>query len=478
MSSMSLIPVTLCGGSGSRLWPLSRKSYPKQFLNLDSNSDKSLLQITQKRLLSLKNILSPILICNEEHRFIVAEQMRSIGVKPSSIILESEGKNTAAAITVASIKCLEIKEDPILIILASDHLIEHNDKFIKSLESAIDLALEDKIVTFGILPKSAETGYGYIESKNSLNVSNFKGSEIIRFFEKPSKKLAQEFIKDKRFSWNSGMFIFKASVILEEIKKFSPDIYKSCKKSIDKSKKDLDFLRLDQKAFSKCPSLSIDIAVMEKTKIGAVVPLDANWNDIGSWQSLWEYEKKDDLGNFSQGKIILKDVKNSFFRSEGRLIVGIGVSDLIAIETHDAILILNKDKSQEIKNIVEEMKSSGMKEASEHSRGYRPWGKYLSIAQGKNWLLKLIEVNPGAKLSLQRHKFRAEHWIIVRGSALVTIENEKKILNENQSTFIPQGAKHQLTNNSNSPLNVIEVQSGSYLEEDDIERFEDIYGRV
>ena len=473
-----LIPVLLCGGSGSRLWPLSRKSYPKQFLNLNMKSNKSLLQQTQERLLSLKNIKPPILICNEEHRFIVAEQMRGIDVKPSAIILEKEGKNTGPAISLAALKSLEFEQDPILLILSSDHLILNNNNFLKSINSAIDLAKKDRLVTFGVLPTSAETGYGYIESNNELNVKTLKGEIIKKFIEKPDKVLAKKFLSDKRYSWNSGMFVFKANSIIRELQILAPKVYFSCESAIKKATKDLDFQRLDQQAMEHCPSISIDVAIMEKTKLGSVVPLDAQWSDIGTWNSLWESQIKDNEGNLSQGKVLLKDVKNSIFRSESRLIVGMGVKNLVAVETNDAVLIMNKDKSQEIKGLVTLMKERGLIEASEHKRGFRPWGSYISIASGENWLVKLIEVNPEASLSLQKHNFRAEHWIVVKGTADVRIEDEKTTLNENQSTFIPQGALHQLSNSKKSKLKIIEVQSGSLLSEEDIERFEDRYGRV
>lgn len=473
-----LIPVILCGGSGSRLWPLSRKSYPKQFLNLNIQSNKSLLQQTQERLLSLKNIKPPIVICNEEHRFIVAEQMRGIDVKPSAIILEKEGKNTGPAISLAAIKSLELEQNPILLILSSDHLILNNNNFLRSINSAIDLAKKDRLVTFGVLPTSPETGYGYIESNNELNVKTLKGEIIKKFIEKPDKLLAKEFLSDKRYSWNSGIFLFKAKAIIGELQRLAPKVYFPCETAIRKATKDLDFQRLDEKVMKDCPSISIDVAIMEKTKLGSVIPLDAEWSDIGTWNSLWESQRKDTEGNLSQGKVLLKDVTNSIFRSEGRLIVGMGVKNLVAVETDDAVLIMNKDKSQEIKDLVTFMKEKDLIEASEHKRGYRPWGNYLSIANGENWLVKLIEVNPGASLSLQKHNFRAEHWIVVKGTAEVRIGDEKTVLNENQSTFIPLGALHQLSNPNKSKLKIIEVQSGSFLSEDDIERFDDMYGRT
>ena len=478
MNIDNIIPVILCGGSGTRLWPLSRESYPKQFLNINAQSTKSLLQQTQERISNLENVSPPILICNQNHRFIVAEQMREIGIKPKAIILEPSGRNTAPAVTLAALKSQEIKKDQILLVLSSDHLIHDNKEFIKSIKYAVELAQKDRLVTFGVIPTSPETGFGYIESADELNIEKCEGSDIKKFVEKPDRETAEKFILDKRYSWNSGMFVFKAKTIIEELKKLAPDVYSSCEKAIKNSKKDLDFLRLDETTMLQCPAVSIDVAIMEKTKIGSVVPLDAEWSDLGTWDSLWKNQIKDLKGNLSQGKVLLKDVKNSIFRSEGRLMVGLGVNNLVAIETDDAVLIMDKDESQEVRSLVNLMNEKGFIEGSEHKRGYRPWGSYLCIANSENWLVKFIEVNPGASLSLQSHKFRAEHWIVVKGTACVRIEDRKTILNENQSTFIPLGALHQLSNPSKSKLKIIEVQSGTYLSEDDIERFDDMYGRA
>ncbi len=477
MEDNKIIPVILCGGQGTRLWPLSRKSYPKQFLNLNSKSKKSLLQQTQERILSIKNLQDPILICNEIHRFIVAEQMQELRIKPNSIILETIGKNTAPAIALAAIKALEIESDPIILVLASDHLIKDNESFLKSIDSAINLAKENKIVTFGIIPTSPETGYGYIESFQKLNIETLEGSDIKNFIEKPKKNIAEQFLKDKRYSWNSGMFVFKASVILKELETYSPEIVKHCSDSIKNVVSDLDFLRINEDYFSKCPSVSIDVAVLEKTKKGSVVPLNANWSDLGSLKSLWDNEDKNDQGNLIQGNVHLKKVKDSFFRSENRLLVGLGVTDIIAVDTEDVTLIAKKEFSEEIKEVVNEMKNNGIDEANNHKRGFRPWGNYLSIAKENSWQVKIIEVNVGASLSLQKHHHRSEHWVVVQGTALIKVGEIEKILYENQSTYIPAGVKHQLSNPGKTKLRIIEVQSGEYLGEDDIVRYEDKYGR-
>ena len=477
MSSNNILPIILCGGSGTRLWPLSRESYPKQFININSESEKTLLQKTVERTLPIENVLAPLLICNQDHRFIVGEQMREINIKPNSIILEPLSKNTAASIALSALKAFNTENDPVLLVLASDHLIKNNDAFIKATKIASELARNGKLVTFGIVPTSAETGFGYIKSKEQLNMKTLKGCNIEKFIEKPSQEMAQKFFLNKKYSWNSGMFVFKASVIISELEKFAPELIQICRKSIDTMKYDLDFQKIDESVFSKCESVSIDVAVMEKTNIGSVVPLNCGWSDIGSWNALLDYEQKDECGNSVTGKVILKNVKNSLFRSEERLIVGIEVEDLIVVDTFDATLIMNKNSSQEVKQLVKALKDQGMEEAIQHKRGYRPWGNYLSIAKGKSWQLKLIEVNPGAALSLQKHKHRSEHWVVVKGQAHVKIEENEKILNENESTFIPLGHKHQLSNMKKFPLQIIEVQCGDYLGEDDIIRFEDKYGR-
>ena len=478
MSSRNIYPVILCGGSGTRLWPLSRKSFPKQFLSLNSQSQYSLLQQTQIRINKFKNFSNPILICNEEHRFIVAEQMREINVSPNSIVLEPIGRNTAPSIALAALQALNSDKDSILLILSSDHLMTCDENFNIGLQNALELADDGRIVTFGIKPTSPNTGFGYIQSKKPLNFKSAEGNEIKRFVEKPNLSLAEEFLLDERYSWNSGMFVFKASTIISEINKTYPEIISCCEKSFESSKEDLEFKRIDEKVFSGCPSYSIDVAVMENTKIGSVVPLNTKWTDIGSWKSLWEYEKKNEKGNVVQGKVFLNNVNNSYFNSsKNRLLVGLGVNDLIVVDTDDVTLISDKNNSQEVKSLVEKIKSEGMTEAENHKTGFRPWGKYLSIKNDKFWQVKLIDVKPGQRLSLQKHKFRSEHWVVVKGIAQVRIEDKFFTLKENQSTFIPLGLKHQLINPGQEKLSIIEVQCGDYLGEDDIIRYEDKYGR-
>ena len=396
MSLNPIIPVILCGGSGTRLWPLSRQSFPKQFLSLTSNDKDSLLQKTIKRISNIKKISSPILICNEEHRFLVAEQMRGININNSSIILEPFGRNTAPAITISALKALENNDDPILLILSSDHEILNNEKFINTLNAGINYAEKEKLVTFGIVPTSPETGYGYIKAAKPLK-DNLQAIDIEEFLEKPDLERAKELIQDKRFTWNSGIFMFKAKTIIKEIEKFSPDIIKYSKESLTQSKKDLDFVRLEKMSFEKCPNISIDCAVMEKTTKGTVLPLNANWNDIGSWQSVWEVSNKDKNGNFTKGKTIIKNTKNCYLSSEARLLVGIGLEDLIVIETNDAILVSNKSESQKVKEIVKILKEKKIPEGIKHSKVYRPWGHYKSIIEEDRWQVKVIEVKSGEK---------------------------------------------------------------------------------
>ena len=476
MSINSVFPLILCGGSGTRLWPLSRESYPKQFLSIKKKEKFSLLQKTIKRISSVKNLKTIILVCNEEHRFIVAEQMRELNIKDFIILLEPFGRNTAPAITVAALKSLELEEDPTLLVLSSDHEINNTEKFLEVVDIGLNFAEQNKLVTFGVVPTKAEIGYGYIKSKEPFN-KNQDGFEIECFIEKPDLETAKKLVKDNRFTWNSGIFMFKSNEIVKEINQFSPEILLSCKKAIKESIFDLDFQRLDKASFSKCENISIDIAVMEKTSRGVVIPLDAGWSDLGSWEAVWETSKKDLQGNYGEGNIILEGTKNSYFRSEDRLIVGIDLNNLIVVETRDAILVSDKKSSQKLKNIVNYLKKSEIPEGRNHTKVYRPWGNYLSVVENNRWQVKLIEVKPGEKLSLQMHHHRSEHWVVVSGTARVEVDNKLEILSENQSTYIPLGKKHRLSNPGKIPLILIEVQSGTYVGEDDIVRFEDIYGR-
>ena len=473
-----LLPLILCGGTGSRLWPLSRESYPKQYLELINDSSKTLLQQTLERLRGITNQDDPILICNEDHRFIVAEQLRTINVKPKKIILEPFARNTAPAIAIAALKAIENGSDPILFVLASDHLIKDNQQFIKSISAAKDFAEQGNLVTFGIIPTSPEVGYGYIKSLEPLAIDSAVASPISKFIEKPDIEKAKKLVSDPCFTWNSGMFLFKASVFLQELEKYSPQVIKSCKKALKKSLLDMDFQRLDKEAFKECPNISIDFAVMEKTKLGVVLPLNVGWSDIGSWKSIWEVSKKDENGNVLIGDVLTKDLNNCYIRSESRLIVGLGIENLLIVETNDAILIADKNHDQDVKQIVKQLIEENRAEGKTHRKVYRPWGHYISIVEGSRWQVKRIEVKTDASLSLQMHHHRAEHWVVVKGTAKVEINDESFIFEENQSVYIPLGSKHRLTNPGRIPLVLIEVQSGAYLGEDDIVRFDDMYQRI
>ena len=473
-----IIPVILCGGVGSRLWPLSRASFPKQYLKIGNDNTKTLLQNTFERIKKLENLDDPIIICNEEHRFIVAEQLREIGIKPKSILLEPFGKGTAPAIALAGIKAKEEGNDPLLLVLSSDHEIKSSENFLKSIRAGIKEVEKGRLVTFGVVPNKPETGYGYIQAMNNLDPISLKGSEIKRFFEKPDIELAKEFIKDNSFTWNSGIFLFQTNNILNQIRNFSPHIIHNCENALQKSKFDLDFQRINKDFFSNCENISIDIAVMEKTNLGTVIPLDAGWSDIGSWNKVWETSKKDLQNNYLEGNVLIKNSFDSLIKSESRLLVALGIKNLVVIETSDAILVANKDCSQNVKEIVSDLDKLNLNEGKEHKKIFRPWGNYISIAEDHNWKVKKITVKPYQSLSLQMHKHRAEHWIVVNGKAKVEIDQKTIILEANQSAYIPPRSRHRLSNNEDSLLVLIEVQSGNYLGEDDIFRYEDNYGRI
>lgn len=476
-----LFPVILCGGSGSRLWPLSREAYPKQFLDL-TQSGQSMLQMTLQRLHGLHNITAPLMICNQEHRFLVAEQLQVLGVTAAGILLEPVARNTAPAVALAAFAALEQDEDATLLVLPADHSIKDSAPFQRAVESAQAMAQQDYLVTFGIVPLAAETGYGYIERGDSIDADG-SAFAIQRFIEKPDKANAERYCADERFSWNSGMFMFRASVLLAQLELHAPEIYAACKQAYQQAYRDLDFTRIDEKAFCECPSDSIDYAVMEHTDRGVMVPLDAGWNDVGSWSAIWDISSKDSDGNVVLGDAIAQGSANSLVFSDSRLVTAIGVTDTVVIETADAVLVANKDQVQNVKAVVTALKEQGRDEGATHKTVYRPWGCYQSICESDRFQVKKIVVNPGQKLSLQMHHHRAEHWIVVSGTAEVTCEDKAagvdKVFNlkEDQSTYIPLGHRHRLANPGKIPLELIEVQSGSYLGEDDIVRFDDDYGR-
>jgi mannose-1-phosphate guanylyltransferase len=460
--------VIMAGGSGTRLWPLSRAAHPKQFLAL--HGDDTMLQATFKRLDGL-DIQSSVTICNEEHRFFVAEQLREID-RLGSIILEPVGRNTAPAIALAALSSLE-GEDSLLLVLAADHVIQNETAFTKTVMNAIPLAEAGKLVTFGIVAHEPNTGYGYIKKGESQG----PGFAVDAFVEKPSIEVAKEYLESGDYFWNSGMFLFKASRYLEELKKHRPDIYEACQLSMEGTSKDNDFLRVNEAAFDACPSDSIDYAVMEKTDDAVVVPMDAGWSDIGSWSSLWDISVKDQNGNAVHGDVMLHKSNNCYVRTDGKLVAAIGVDDLVIVSTKDVLVVAHKDSVQDVKVVAQQLKAESRTEWEHHREVYRPWGKYDSIDNGERYQAKRITVKPGAKLSVQMHHHRAEHWVVVSGTAKVTNGKKTFILSENESTYIPVGVIHALENPGKVPLEMIEVQSGSYLGEDDIVRFEDIYGR-
>jgi mannose-1-phosphate guanylyltransferase / mannose-6-phosphate isomerase len=468
-----IVPVILSGGSGTRLWPLSRELFPKQLLPLLGK--ETMLQATLQRLEGMPGLAAPVVVCNEEHRFLVAEQLRQIGVTPAAILLEPAGRNTAPAVALAAATVLQEREqgdDPILLVLPADHVIRDTGTFQAAVTVGAKLAREDKLVTFGVVPGRPETGYGYIRA-----TARDGAAAVEQFVEKPDAALAQEYVASGEYFWNSGMFMFRAGRYIEELRTHRPEIVTQCVAAIAGARADLDFIRVDREAFAACPPDSIDYAVMENTAHAWVVPLDAGWSDVGSWASLHEACEADLAGNVAVGDVLLQDATNCYLYSESRLVAAVGLADCVVVETKDAVLVAPRDKVQDVKKLVERLKAEGRYETSLHREVFRPWGSYDSVDQGERFQVKRIVVKPGAQLSLQMHHHRAEHWIVVQGTAKVTRGEEVFLLGENQSTYIPMGTTHRLENPGKVPLHLIEVQSGTYLGEDDIVRFEDTYGR-
>jgi mannose-1-phosphate guanylyltransferase/mannose-6-phosphate isomerase len=472
-----ILPLILAGGSGTRLWPLSRALYPKQLINLvDENT---MLQNTVRRIDKLSDTTNPVVICNDEYRFMVAEQLRRIGVKPSAIILEPVGRNTAPALAVAALWALDNGLDPVLLILPADHHIQFADKFLQALKTGYQYARSGYLITFGIIPDKPETGYGYIKMGSPLESIEAVGTAmaIDAFVEKPDLETAQAYVASKDYCWNSGMFMFSASKAIEALETFAPDILAACRQAVEKGKTDLDFFRLDKAAFAASPSDSIDYAVMEKTDAGAMVPMAAGWNDLGSWEALWQVGEKDTADNVVKGDVVLHDVSDSYLHAESRLIAAVGIKDHIVVETPDAVMISPRDRVQDVKGLVDRLKARSRSETHTHKRVYRPWGTVDQLVAGSRFQVNRLTVKPGGALSLQKHFNRSEHWVVVRGVALVTKKEEQIVLREDFSIFISAGTPHRLENPGKIPLEVIEVQTGSYIGEDDITRMEDIYGR-
>lgn len=473
-----IVPVILSGGAGTRLWPLSRELYPKQLLPLAG--EQTMLQETVGRLAGLPDLGAPLVVCNENHRFMVAEQLRRIGREAAAILLEPVGRNTAPAAALAALSAVAGGDDPLLLLLPADHLIKRPEALCRAVAAAVPLAEAGRLLTFGIVPAGPETGYGYIRAEKSSSLSDQPSPvyPVAEFVEKPDRATAEGYVASGAYYWNSGMFLFKASTFLAELEGLAPAILAACRRALAGAAADLDFVRLDAAAFAACPADSIDYAVMEKTAAAAVVPLDAGWSDVGSWAALWETGEQDGDGNVISGDVLTHDVRSCYLYASTRLLAAVGVEGHVVVETGDAVLVAPKERVQEVKAIVERLKKDGRDEALLHRRVNRPWGSYECIDAAERFQVKRITVNPGATLSLQMHHHRAEHWVVVKGTARVTRGDEVLTVAENESTYIPLGVSHRLENPGKIPLELIEVQSGSYLGEDDIVRFEDNYGRA
>ncbi|MFZ4524701.1 MAG: mannose-1-phosphate guanylyltransferase/mannose-6-phosphate isomerase [Chlorobium sp.] len=469
-----IVPVILSGGSGTRLWPLSRSLYPKQLLSL--TGENTMLQDTVFRLASIEERGPVYCVCNESHRFMVAEQLHETGADIGEIILEPSGRNTAPAAAIAALLITKKYPGAVMLVLPADHVIPDTAAFGAAVAAGKSAAEAGELVTFGIVADSPETGYGYIRASSNTE-SEKKVYPVLEFVEKPDRETAERYLASGDYFWNSGIFLFKAETYLLELEAHNPVMLAACREALEKSVKDLDFLRLDAEAFCASPSDSIDYAVMEKTTRAALVPLNAGWNDVGSWSALWDVQKRDDTGNIKKGDVLVHDVKNCYIHATSRLVTAVGLEGHIIVETSDAVLVASRECVQDVKVLVEQLKKNERDEAQTHRRVCRPWGTYETVDASARFKVKRITVNPGAALSLQKHHHRAEHWIVVKGTALVTVEDKNIILSEDQSTYIPVGAFHRLENTGSTPLELIEVQSGSYLGEDDIVRVDDRYGR-
>ena len=470
-----LIPVILAGGVGSRLWPASRSLQPKQFIDFP-NMQGSLFQNTLSRLEGVPDVENPIVVCNNDHRFLVAEQLRQLGKEHCKLLLEPVGRNTAPAVALAALCALQDNADPLLLVLPADHVIKDQAAFQQVIDQALQSARQEKLVTFGIVPSAPETGYGYIERGAELADGN--GYCVEQFVEKPNQETAQAYLDSGNYFWNSGMFLFSASTYLAELKRHAADIFDSCQQAYASLESGEEFQRIPEPIFASCRSDSIDYAVMEKTASAVVVPLEAGWNDLGAWDAMWEVQAKDEQGNALSGDVLTFDVEDSYIQSQSRLVAVAGVRDVVVVETADAVLVTHRSQAQSVKHLVKQLQDHEREESTLHRLVYRPWGSYESLSSRPGYQVKHLVINAGASISLQLHHKRAEHWIGLKGVALVTCDNKEFELQPNESTYIPVGSKHRLTNTSNQPVEIIEVQMGEYLGEDDIVRFEDRYDRV
>lgn len=470
-----IIPVVLSGGAGTRLWPLSRELYPKQLLPLAGEG--TLLQETVSRLDGIADLAPPIVVCNENHRFMVAEQLRAIDQEAAAILLEPVGRNTAPAVAAAAMQALAGGDDPLLLVLPADHVIVDEAELRSAVARAAVVAEAGYLITFGVVPDAPETGYGYIRRGDPLNAAEDEAFAVAEFVEKPDRETACAYVDSGDYYWNSGMFLFRASLYLQQLEKFAPDMVQCCRAAFAAARVDLDFVRLGSEEFAACASDSIDYALMEKTSAAAVIPLDAGWNDIGSWSALWNVGERNEQGNVTRGDVLTEGTSNCYLHSSARMVAAVGLEDHVVVETADAVLVAAMDRVQDVKGIVAQLKKDGRDEVLLHRRVNRPWGTYECIGSAPRYQVKKIVVTPGATLSLQLHHHRAEHWVVVSGTARVVSGDKSFILSENQSTYIPIGVVHRLENPGKIPLELIEVQSGSYLGEDDIERLEDFYGR-
>ncbi|MFA9460985.1 mannose-1-phosphate guanylyltransferase/mannose-6-phosphate isomerase [Thiohalorhabdus methylotrophus] len=473
MAAEKVVPVLLSGGVGSRLWPLSRELYPKQFMAL--TGEGTLLQETYRRVAALEGLSNPVAVCHEDHRFLVAEQLHQAGAAESSVLLEPKGRNTAPAVAVAALEAMVREEDPLILVMPADHLMEQPEQFVKSIRMGRERAAAGGLVTFGVPPTVPETGYGYIRARSLDGVGG--PAEVAQFVEKPDQATAVEFLNSGDYLWNSGIFLFRASRYLEELGIHAPEVLEASRRAHSEAVRDLDFLRLDADAFGESPSNSVDYAVMEHTDSAYVVPMEAGWSDVGSWSALYDCGPRDEDGNLLLGDVLSHDSRNNYIRSENRLVATVGLEDHLVVETSDAVLVAPRGRAQEIKGLVEELRESGREEALNHRRVLRPWGSYETITVAERFQVKHLLVNPGCSLSMQLHHHRAEHWVVVRGTARVSRDGEEFLLTEDQSTYIPIGTRHRILNPGAIALELIEVQTGSYLGEDDIVRFQDEYNR-